>query len=142
MTSLCPGEHGNAGTILPCPSPRRDPKLMKLTASIIESLTCKGKTETTYFDDSLPGFGLRCRASGVRRWVVQYESPTSGTKRITIGSPHVFGLDEARRIARTKLAEVRLCAVASSRCVGMVVGRSFEGMQSNQTTKQGGASGR
>jgi integrase len=81
---------------------------MKLTAGIVETLTCPaGKKDATYFDDSLPGFGLRCRASGVRRWVVQYE--THGhTRRITIGAPEVFGLDEARRIARTKLAEVRL----------------------------------
>ena len=82
---------------------------MKLTADILDTLTCKGKTETTYFDDSLPGFGLRCRASGVRRWVIQYESPTGGgTKRITIGGVDVFGLDQARKIARRLLAEKAL----------------------------------
>jgi integrase len=81
---------------------------MKLTASIIETLTCPtGKRDITYFDSALPGFGLRCRSSGVRRWVVQYEH-NGLTRRITLGPPEVFGLDEARRIARTKVAEVRL----------------------------------
>jgi hypothetical protein len=79
---------------------------MKLTASSIESLTCpSGKKDVTYFDDALRGFGLRCRASGVRRWVVQFESPSGGTKRITIGPVEVFGIEEARRIARTHLAK-------------------------------------
>jgi integrase len=80
---------------------------MKLTAAIIPTLSCKGRTETTYFDDLLPGFGLRCRSSGVRRWVVQYEG-AKGTKRITIGAPEVFGLDEARKIARKLLAKKAL----------------------------------
>jgi hypothetical protein len=80
--------------------------MMKLTASSIESLTCpSGKKDVTYFDDALRGFGLRCRASGVRRWVVQYESPSGGTKRITIGPVKVFGIEEARRVTRTHLAK-------------------------------------
>jgi integrase len=78
---------------------------MKFTARNTESLACRGKTETTYFDSSLPGFGLRCRASGVRRWVVQYESVDGGTKRITLGSPAVLTLGQARRIARAHLAK-------------------------------------
>lgn len=81
---------------------------MKLTASIVETVTCpEGKQDATYFDDGLPGFGLRCRGSGVRRYVVQYEL-NGHTRRITIGSPEVFGLDEARRIARTHLAKKAL----------------------------------
>jgi hypothetical protein len=78
---------------------------MRLTASIAESLTCTaGKTDITYFDDSLPGFGLRCRASGVRRWVVQYEHG-GRTRRITVGDPAIIGIEEARRIARQHLAK-------------------------------------
>ena len=73
---------------------------MKLTASIVETLTCpEGKKDATFFDDSLPGFGLRCRSRGVRRYVVQYEL-NGHTRRITLGPPEVFGLYEARRIAR------------------------------------------
>jgi integrase len=76
-----------------------------LTASQIGALTCPpGKRDVTYFDDGLPGFGLRCRSTGVRRWVVQYEQH-GHTRRITIGPPEVLGLDQARKIARTHLAK-------------------------------------
>jgi integrase len=81
---------------------------MKLTGSTIGDLACPpGKTEATYFCDELPGFGYRIRASGVKRWVVQYELH-GHTRRVTIGSPDVFGAEEARRIARQTLAKVRL----------------------------------
>jgi integrase len=97
---------------------------MKLTASTIDTLVCRGKTETTFFDSDLRGFGLRCRSSGVRRWVVQYESPSGDTKRITIGSPEVLGLEEAKRIARTHLAKRALgIDVASERAEAKVAAK-------------------
>jgi hypothetical protein len=81
---------------------------MKLTSSSIEALACPSdKADVTYFCDSLPGFGLRIRASGVRRWVVQFEVHGK-TRRVTIGPPEVFTAEEARRIARQMLARVRL----------------------------------
>ena len=81
---------------------------MKLTASIVETLTCPSdKKDVTYFDDAMPGFGLRCRASGVRRFIVQFEI-NGYTRRITIGPPEVFSLEEARRIARQHLAKKAL----------------------------------
>jgi integrase len=80
---------------------------MKLTAASIEPLTCKGKTETTYFDDSLPGFGYRVRATGGKSWVAHYELH-GRTKRVTIGSPDLFTAEQARRVARELLAKVRL----------------------------------
>jgi integrase len=81
---------------------------VKLTSSTIEILTCpSGKKDVTYFDDAMPGFGLRCRGSGVRRYVVQFEL-NGYTRRITIGPPEVFSLEEARRIARTHLAKKAL----------------------------------
>ena len=81
---------------------------MKLTNSSIASLSCPtGKAEITYFCSELPGFGYRIRASGVKRWVVQYEMHGK-TKRITIGRPETFTAEEARRIARQTLAKVRL----------------------------------
>jgi integrase len=81
---------------------------MKLTSQIAKDIACPpGKSEIIVFDETIPGFGFRVRASGVRRWIVQYE--THGrTKRITIGPPHLFTADQARRIAREQLAKVQL----------------------------------
>jgi integrase len=82
---------------------------MKLTASMIDSLSCPtGKNDATYFDDITKGFGLRCRSSGVRRWVVMYENSSGQTRRITIGAPDVLSLDKARAVARKLLAEKAL----------------------------------
>lgn len=81
---------------------------MKLTSASIETLTCpEDQTEIVHFDETLRGFGLRIRKSGVKRYVVQYEG-AGGTKRITIGPPEVFGIEEARRIARQHLAKKTL----------------------------------
>ena len=33
-----------------------------------------GKSELVVFDEDLPGFGLRIRASGARSWVYQFRS--------------------------------------------------------------------
>jgi integrase len=81
---------------------------MKLTAAIVPTLACPpDRKDKTYFDDLLPGFGLRCRASGVRRWVCMYEM-NGHVRRVTIGSPEVLGLDQARKVARKTLAEKAL----------------------------------
>jgi integrase len=46
---------------------------MRLTDKTIAGLTIpQGKSELLIFDDDLPGFGLRLRAGGTRRWVFQY----------------------------------------------------------------------
>ena len=47
---------------------------MKLTITSVRSLTLpKGQMDKTYFDDDLPGFGVRLRAGGSKTWVVQYK---------------------------------------------------------------------
>ena len=49
---------------------------MKLTDSTLAKLLGKksGKTaDLIVFDDDLPGFGLRIRASGSRTWIFQYK---------------------------------------------------------------------
>ena len=46
---------------------------MRLTDKTIAGLTIpKGKSELLVFDDDLPGFGLRLRAGGSRKWIFQY----------------------------------------------------------------------
>jgi integrase len=81
---------------------------MRLTSQTIAEITCPpGKSDHVAWDDVLPNFGLRCRPSGVRRWIVQYEI-AGRQRKITIADPAIIGPDEARRLARIELAKKAL----------------------------------
>jgi Arm DNA-binding domain len=58
-----------------------------------------------YFDESLPGFGLRVSYNGRKSWIVLYRC--NGVKgRLTLGRFHVLPLVEAREEARDALKAV------------------------------------
>jgi integrase len=79
-----------------------------LTSQIVDQITCPpGKDEHTVIDDALPGFGVRVRPSGAKRWVCMMEIDGK-TRRVTIGRLELYTLDEARRRARKILAKGRL----------------------------------
>lgn len=60
---------------------------MKFTrAATVATLSLPpGKHEAIFFDDEVPGFGVRLRAAGSRTWIVQYRIG-SKNRRITLGS--------------------------------------------------------
>jgi hypothetical protein len=75
-------------------------KLIQANLTAIErDFAASGKTDRVYFDDDLPGFGLRLRSKGSRRWIVQYELRGGSQHRVTLGPPAVLSPDEARRQA-------------------------------------------
>src|SRR5438132_13025557 len=81
---------------------------MKLTTTAIRSLALPpGVRERTFFDADLPGFGIRLRASGAQRYVVQYKIGGKH-RRLVLGSPAEIDLGKARERARDALAAVRL----------------------------------
>ena len=81
---------------------------MKLTPATIRTLTLPpGVTDKVFFDEDLPGFGLRVRASGVHSWMVQY-AVARRTRRIVLGLASALAPSRARAIAETLLAQVRL----------------------------------
>jgi integrase len=81
---------------------------MKLTTASIRSLTLpEGQVDRTYWDDTLPAFGLRVRAGGSRNWVCQYDM-AGKTRRVTLGSVASLNLGKARSMAKDLLAAVRL----------------------------------
>lgn len=81
---------------------------MKLTDKSIADLTLPADTsDRVIFDQDLPGFGLRIRASGARSWIVQY-AVHGRTKRVTLGSTKVFDAHAARAAAKDVMAKVRL----------------------------------
>jgi integrase len=69
-----------------------------------------GKADVIYFDDILPGFGYRIRASGgrvLRSWVCQYR--VGGvSQRTLLGSADVLSAEQARAAAKKLLARVAL----------------------------------
>ncbi len=83
----------------------------KLTKRIIDGLPMPSKT-TIYYDQDLPGFGLRLTPAGARSWVVEYRPGGGGrgsvSKRMTLGSTATLTPDQARGAARDILARVRL----------------------------------
>jgi integrase len=81
---------------------------MKLTTASIHSLALpEGQSDKTFWDEVLPGFGLRLRAGGSRTWVVQYDFGAT-TRRMTLGPVARLGLGEARERAKGALAAVKL----------------------------------
>jgi integrase len=77
---------------------------MKLTQASIARLKAD-RADAVYYDDDLPGFGLRLRAGGSRNYVVRYR--LGGLeRRYTIGSASVLSVEEARKKARRALALV------------------------------------
>jgi integrase len=81
---------------------------MRLSAKTTDGLQVPpGKSEAIWFDDRLPGFGLRARASGSRSWIFQYQVGRQ-QRRITIGAATAITPDRARAIAADLHARVRL----------------------------------
>jgi integrase len=84
---------------------------MQINAKTITRLALpEGKADAIYFDDALPGFGLRLRKSGdvVRRsWIVQYRR-AGATRRLLLGSADVLGIEQARAGAKKALGKVAL----------------------------------
>lgn len=79
---------------------------MKLTQTILPKLALpRGITDKIFFDDDLPGFGLRIRAGGSRKYVLHYRLG-SAQRRHTIGPAAVLTLEEARKKARKLLVAI------------------------------------
>jgi len=81
---------------------------MKLTPATIRTLKLPpGVTDRVFFDEDLPGFGLRVRASGVHTWMIQY-AIARRTRRVVLGLASTLAPNRARAVAETMLARVRL----------------------------------
>ena len=66
-----------------------------------------GIDDKIFFDDDLPGFGLRLRRSGDRSWWVQY-AMAERTRKLRLGSVAELDISKARSTAKDVLARVRL----------------------------------
>ena len=81
---------------------------MKLSPSAVARLALPpGINDKIFFDDDLPGFGLRLRRSGDRSWWVQY-AVAKRTRKLRLGSVAELDIGKARSTAKDVLARVRL----------------------------------
>jgi integrase len=81
---------------------------MKLTQLSVQRLALPdGAQEKIWFDDDLPGFGLRLRKGGKRTFVAQYRVGAK-QRRVTIGTVETTTTEEARKSAKRILARVHL----------------------------------
>jgi integrase len=84
---------------------------MKLTKTAVSALHLPpGKADAIFFDDEIPGFGLRMRAGSPRseaRWLVQYKIGDKH-RRLTFGKLGELDPAKARDKARDLLSAVRL----------------------------------
>ncbi len=78
---------------------------MKLTKQEIDDAKAD-ETQVFLWDDSLRGFGLRVAPGGSKSFVIQYRNGRGQSRRLTLGRYGVLTLDEARKLARLKLADV------------------------------------
>ncbi|MEX0279855.1 MAG: tyrosine-type recombinase/integrase [Arenibacterium sp.] len=80
---------------------------VRLTKSSIDQLSVSNR-DTIYWDEGLPGFGLRVKTTGVKSFVVQYRNRQTGrSNRKTLGRyGPTLSLHAARDLARSLLAEV------------------------------------
>jgi integrase len=77
----------------------------RLTKRVIDKAEA-AKGELFLWDDELPMFGLRVKASGAKSFIVQYRNANGTSRRLTLGRYGVLTPEEARREAKLALAEV------------------------------------
>jgi hypothetical protein len=80
--------------------------MSKLTKRFIESITSDEKKALIFWDTELKGFGIVILPSGRRTYVIQYRNKDRIKKRIKIGIHGQLTAEEARDLAKRRLADV------------------------------------
>ena len=82
---------------------------VELNGRTAAGLSCpRGSVETVYWSSELPGFGLRCRATGARSWYVQYRTKVGDTRKHALGDPQTVPFSRARHEAGRLIAAAKL----------------------------------
>jgi integrase len=79
----------------------------KITKRVVDALRPdRGGAEVFIWDTEMRGFGVRLMPSGIGSYFIQYRTSEGRTRRMTIGRVGTLTPDEARKLAREKLARV------------------------------------
>ncbi len=77
----------------------------KLTKTVIDRARIT-KSDVFLWDTKLPGFGVRFKPTGTVSFIIQYRNAEGRSRRMTIGRYGVLTVEEARKLAQLRLAEV------------------------------------
>jgi integrase len=69
---------------------------MKLTDKLVRDLPAPATGNKITYDDTVPGFGARVTAAGMRSFVLNYRNKQGRERRLTIGSPPTWDVSQAR----------------------------------------------
>src|SRR5690349_1090888 len=99
--------HAASGLLPELPrADHRSSSAVSITKTSLRRLVCPpGKIEAFFWDDQLPGLGLRAYASGKRVWFLQYRDGTGRTRRIGLGDAAALDPERAREAARLHLVQ-------------------------------------
>lgn len=79
---------------------------VKLTKRAIDAITPPESKQLMHWDSEIKGFGLRVLPSGLKTFIVQYRNAEGVQRRMNLGRFGVLTVDQARDLARLKLADV------------------------------------
>ena len=80
--------------------------MSKLTKRYIDALKPQDGRDVFAWDGELRGFGVRVKPSGVKTYLVQYRNAEGRTRRLVVAQHGVLAPEQARDLARQKLAAV------------------------------------
>lgn len=84
---------------------------MKLTKTAVEKLPTPATGQALYWDDELPGFGVRVTAKGVRSYIVQGRA-NGKERRVTIGQ-HGKPISDTETLTADKARKLAMGLIAS-----------------------------
>jgi integrase len=74
----------------------------------IAKLSCPaGAVKRFFWDETLPGFGICVRETGLKAWAVQYRTSDGRSRRESLGDIRAVTLEEARATARDRISRAR-----------------------------------
>ncbi len=80
--------------------------MAKISKRTVDAAKPDEERDLLIWDDSLIGFGLRIKPSGIRSYVIQYRNARGQSRRMTLGRHGPMTPDQARVQARQLLADV------------------------------------
>ena len=79
---------------------------MKFTIRAVGALTANSARDSYYWCDDVTGFGIRIKPNGTSSYMLQYRTSAGVSRRLTLGKVNVLTPNEARKLAKERLAEV------------------------------------